>query len=49
MIPLLINVYIFRLDKDLYLDKITSLYFLASSPNNISLIVLGSFLILMPV
>jgi hypothetical protein len=46
MIPLLINIYIFCLDKDLYLDKITSLYFLGSSPNNISLIVLGSFLIL---
>jgi hypothetical protein len=30
----------------LYSDKIASLYFLVSSPNNISLIVLGSFLIL---
>jgi hypothetical protein len=45
MIPLLTNVYIFCLDKDLYSDKIASLYFLASGPNNISLIILGSFLI----
>jgi hypothetical protein len=46
MIPFLTNIYIFRLDKNLYLDKITSRYFLVSSPNNISSIVLGSFLIL---
>jgi hypothetical protein len=46
IIPFLTNIYIFRLDKDLYLDKIASLYFLVSSPNNIFSIVLGYFLIL---
>jgi hypothetical protein len=49
MIPLLTNIYVFRLDKDLYSDKITSLYFLASGPNNIFLIILGSFLISIPI
>jgi hypothetical protein len=49
MIPLLTNIYVFRLDKDLYSDKIASLYFLASSPDNTSLIILGSFLILVPI
>jgi hypothetical protein len=48
MIPFLTNVYIFRLDKDLYSDKITSLYFLVSGPDNTSLIILGSFLTLVP-
>jgi hypothetical protein len=49
MIPLLTNIYIFRLNKNLYSDKIASLHFLASSPNNISSIVSGSFLTLVPV
>jgi hypothetical protein len=46
IIPLLTNVYVFCLDKDLYSDKIASFYFLVSSPDNIFLIILGSFLIL---
>jgi hypothetical protein len=46
MIPFLTNVYVFCLDKDLYSDKIISFYFLASGPNNIFLIILGSFLTL---
>jgi hypothetical protein len=49
MIPFLTNVYIFRLDKNLYSNKITSFHFLASSPNNIFSIILGSFLILVPI
>jgi hypothetical protein len=48
MIPLLTNIYVFRLDKDLYSDKIASLYFLVSGPNNISSIISGSFLTLVP-
>jgi hypothetical protein len=46
MIFFLTNIYVFRLNKDLYSDKITSLHFLSSSPNNIFSIVLGSFLTL---
>jgi hypothetical protein len=48
MIFFLTNIYVFCLNKDLYLDQITSFYFLVSSPNNISSIVLGFFLILIP-
>jgi hypothetical protein len=48
MIPFLTNVYVFRLNKNLYSDKITSLYFLVSGPNNTFSIVLGSFLTLVP-
>jgi hypothetical protein len=48
MILFLTNVYVFRLDKDLYSDNITNLYFVVSGPNNISSIVLGFFLILIP-
>jgi hypothetical protein len=48
IIPFLTNIYVFCLDKDLYLDKITSFYFLVSGLDNIFLIILGSFLILVP-